>query len=87
MRNFYNDYSNNTVTLMDRDTGLEVGAELTLAEKPLPTMKDVVAKHGMTEARPKTNIAGQTKSSQPGDMWSNEFDYIGMLKMGMGRAH
>ena len=38
-RNFYNDYSNNTVTLMDGDTGLEVGAELTLAEKPLPTMK------------------------------------------------
>ena len=29
-----------------------------------------------------TNIAGQTKPFQPGDMWSNDFDYIGMLKFG-----
>ena len=30
----------------------------------------------------KTNIAGQTKPFQPGDMWSEDFDYIGMLKFG-----
>jgi len=28
------------------------------------------------------NIAQQTKSFQPGDMWSNDFDYVGMLKFG-----
>ena len=30
----------------------------------------------------KSNIAGQTKPFQPGDMWSNDFDYVGMLKFG-----
>ena len=44
MRNFYNDYSNNTVTLMDGDTGLEVGAELTSAEKPNKNLGDFVNK-------------------------------------------
>ena len=34
----------------------------------------------MTEAE--TNIAGQTKQFRPGDMWSNDFDYIGMLRYG-----
>tara|TARA_Y100000310_G_C20587440_1_gene766210 strand:+ start:272 stop:946 length:675 start_codon:yes stop_codon:yes gene_type:complete len=29
-----------------------------------------------------TNVAGQTKQFQPGDMWSNDFDYVGMLKAG-----
>jgi len=34
----------------------------------------------MTEAE--TNIAGQTKTFVPGDMWSDDFDYTGMLKFG-----
>jgi len=34
----------------------------------------------LTEAE--TNIAGQTKPFQPGDKWSNDFDYVGMLKAG-----
>tara|TARA_Y100001963_G_C6630208_1_gene375936 strand:+ start:113 stop:820 length:708 start_codon:yes stop_codon:yes gene_type:complete len=29
-----------------------------------------------------TNLAGQTKPFQPGQMWSNDFDYVGMLKYG-----
>ena len=29
-----------------------------------------------------SNIAGQTKPFQPGQMWSNDFDYVGMLKYG-----
>jgi hypothetical protein len=28
-----------------------------------------------------SNIAQQTKPFQPGDMWSNDFDYVGMLKL------
>ena len=33
-----------------------------------------------------SNIAQQTKSFQPGDMWSNDFDYVGMLKFGAERG-
>tara|TARA_A100001201_G_scaffold103459_1_gene88767 strand:- start:126 stop:836 length:711 start_codon:yes stop_codon:yes gene_type:complete len=38
----------------------------------------------MNEAE--SNIAQQTKSFQPGDMWSNDFDYVGMLKFGAERG-
>jgi len=34
----------------------------------------------ITEAE--TNIAGQTKQFRPGDKWSNDFDYVGMLRYG-----
>ena len=33
-----------------------------------------------------SNIAQQTKPFQPGDMWSNDFDYVGMLKFGAERG-
>ena len=39
-------------------------------------------KSGVITQEAETNIAGQTKQFRPGDKWSNDFDYVGMLKHG-----
>jgi len=52
---------------------IKIGAENDLAIEKDKKGEDVWAK-GLTE--------NKTKPFQPGDMWSNDFDYIGMLKYG-----
>jgi len=56
--------------------------------KPLPTMAQVKAKHDIKEATPLSQWSDdkkdipKTKSFMPGQMWSDDFDYTGMLKYG-----
>ena len=58
----------------------KIGAENDLAIEKDKKGRDVFAV-GLTEARPMASgpmVAGI--EFQPGDMWSNDFDYVGMLK-------
>ena len=52
---------------------IKIGAENDLAIEKDKKGEDVWAK-GLTE--------NKVKPFQPGDMWSNDFDYVGMLKFG-----
>jgi len=47
-----------------------------------PSLGETTKTYKKKVAEAETNIAGQTKPFQPGDMWSNDFDYTGMLKFG-----
>tara|TARA_Y100000310_G_C20582408_1_gene763670 strand:- start:446 stop:1105 length:660 start_codon:yes stop_codon:yes gene_type:complete len=70
-------------------SGIHKDAELQIDEQTLrKQLRTIIlseiqkkSKTILTEATT-TNIAGQTKSFVPGQMWSNDFDYVGMLKFG-----
>ena len=47
-----------------------------------PSLGETTKTYQKKVAEAETNIAGQTKPFQPGQMWSNDFDYTGMLKWG-----
>ena len=74
-----------TIKVDDKKAGkvdAKIGAENDLAIEKDKKGRDVFAV-GLTEARPMASgpmVAGI--EFQPGDMWSNDFDYIGMLKYG-----
>ena len=72
-----------TIKVDDKKAGkvdAKIGAENDLAIEKDKKGRDVFAV-GLTEARPMAS--GPMVSGiefQPGDMWSNDFDYVGMLK-------
>jgi len=60
-------------------SGKEMGLDLAEA---LKLMMNFAKGEAITAGRNENKITEGTKSYEPGDMWSEDFDYIGMLKFG-----
>ena len=57
-------------------------AQLQLYAKEIAKAMEIPSKLGAIVGMQEYKINEGTKSFEPGDMWSNDFDYIGMLKYG-----